>query len=281
MTRPPKDTNKPGHASQPKSGDDRMARLEQALAEARARNTEVEARLADHKARLKTLGNGREESMRQLAEAREQLRRMTIERDEVRQQLARVDGMQTATAALPDEPATDESQTPDTLPSIEELMSSLHNMNEAGARLSAAHLQGRIQADTRKERSQEMLSPEIVFPERYAPTARTEGSTDAQIKCVLVLLDAQQPMKYPLYKAQMIIGRADSADIQIDSHFLSRQHARVTLTDAGVVIEDVESKNGIKINSKHTSKQILRHGDLLSLGGLCLRFLDTAADDSG
>jgi len=278
MTRPPKDTSKPGHASQPKIGDDKIARLEQALAEARARNSEVEARLADHKARLKTLGNGREESMRQLAEAREQLRRMTIERDELRQQFARVDGMQTATAALPDEPATDGPQNPDTLPSIEELMLSLQEM--PGARPSGH----RDHADARKDPSQEMLSPEIVFPERYAPTARstgTTGSTDAQIKCVLVLLDAEQPMKFPLHKAQMVIGRADSADIQIDSHFLSRQHARVTLTDAGVVIEDVESKNGIKINSKLTSRQILRHGDLLSLGGLCLRFLDTAADDSG
>ncbi|HZL94107.1 MAG TPA: FHA domain-containing protein, partial [Vicinamibacterales bacterium] len=192
------------------------------------------------------------------------------------QQLARVDGMQTATAALPDEPAADEPQNPDTLPSIEELMSSLNDMRERSAKPRSGHL-----AETRKEPSEEMLSPELVFPERYAPTARTAAAADAQIKCVLVLLDAEQPMKFPLYKTQMVIGRADSADIQIDSHFLSRQHARVTLTDAGVVIEDVESKNGVKINSKLTTRQILRHGDLLSLGGLCLRFLDTTADDSG
>ena len=72
---------------------------------------------------------------------------------------------------------------------------------------------------------------------------------------MLVLLDAERPIKYPLYKETMTIGRADIADIQIDNGFLSRLHARVVSTPEGVTIEDVESKNGIRVNAKLTPRQ--------------------------
>jgi pSer/pThr/pTyr-binding forkhead associated (FHA) protein len=138
-----------------------------------------------------------------------------------------------------------------------------------------------MKAEANTDASEEMLAPEIVFPEQFAATAQRAGSTDARVNRVLVLLDGEQPIKFPLYKADMLIGRAESADIHIDSHFISRLHARLVLTDEGVTIEDFESKNGIKINSKLTNRQTLRHGDLLSLGGLRFRFLDAGAEEAG
>jgi FHA domain len=277
MAHPPRDPEQPEDPSQPNTGrDETIARLEQALAEALARNAQSEAVLADQRARLKTLGNGREEGMRALVEAREQLRMASIEREELRKQLARVDGMQTATITLPDEPTSQERQPPAALPSIEDLMATLGEMKEPGAKASAGHLH--MRAEAHADASAEMLAPEIVFPEQFAATKQNAGSTGERINRVLVLLDGEQPIKFPLYKDEMIVGRAESADIQIDSHFISRLHARLLQTEAGVTIEDFESKNGIKINSKLTNKQTLRHGDLLSLGGLRFRFLDAAAD---
>jgi pSer/pThr/pTyr-binding forkhead associated (FHA) protein len=96
---------------------------------------------------------------------------------------------------------------------------------------------------------------------------------------VLVLLDAERPIKYPLYKETLTIGRADSADIQIENRFLSRLHARIVSTPNGVIIEDIESKNGIRVNSKPTARQELRHGDVVDLGRLRFRFIDASADD--
>jgi pSer/pThr/pTyr-binding forkhead associated (FHA) protein len=96
---------------------------------------------------------------------------------------------------------------------------------------------------------------------------------------VLVFLDAKQPIKYPLYKKVMTIGRAEDADIQINGDFVSRVHARLLCTDTGVTIEDVDSKNGIKVNSKLTERQTLRHGDVLGLGRLRFTFIDTAEAD--
>jgi pSer/pThr/pTyr-binding forkhead associated (FHA) protein len=77
----------------------------------------------------------------------------------------------------------------------------------------------------------------------------------------------------------MTIGRADSADIQINSDFISRVHARLVSTTFGVFIEDVDSKNGNKVNSKLAERQALQHGDVLGLGRLRFTFIDTTVGD--
>ena len=97
---------------------------------------------------------------------------------------------------------------------------------------------------------------------------------------MLVLLDPERPIKYPLFKEVMTIGRADIADIQINNGFVSRLHARVVTTHDSVIIEDIESKNGIRINSKLAERQPLKHGDVVDLGRLRFRYLDMASDDA-
>ncbi|HVY66643.1 MAG TPA: FHA domain-containing protein [Gammaproteobacteria bacterium] len=249
--------------------------LMQALAEA-------QAVIADQKARLKSLGNGREETMRALGTARAELERVSRERDQLREQLTRVEGMQTTTIALPEEEApASPTQTSGTLPSIEELMADLGSIRESGAGAAAGHLHMKVSAPPEEELSVEMLAPALVFPEEYAATDSKSRDRGGATTRVLVLLDGETPIKYPLYKEEMTIGRIDVADIRIDSHFISRLHARVIAKPDGTAIEDIDSKNGIKVNGKPTTSHTLRHGDLVSLGGLRFRFLDTAAADAG
>jgi hypothetical protein len=269
----------------PTKGDERdraIARLEKALGDALARTEATESMLDDQQARLKSLGQGREETMRALTETRDELRRMAIERDELRKQLARVDGMQTATIALPEDdpglpaPAAD-------VPSLEDLMSALGAIEEprsgGGVRV-AGHLHQHVQRPHDDDGSEEMISPQLVFPEQFAETAKTgEHNIEASVTRVLVLLDPEKPIKYPLYQESMTIGRAESADIHINNGFLSRLHARVISTPASVKIEDYESKNGIRVNGKIAQSQLLNHGDIIDLGRLRFRFIDTAADD--
>jgi uncharacterized coiled-coil protein SlyX len=250
--------------------DDDVERLRLALAEA-------QAVIADQKARLKSLGAGREESLLALATARDELKRVGRERDELRKQLTRIDDMQTSTVALPeDEEPPIAPATSATLPSIEDLIADLSSIRESGNG-AEGHLHLKAAAPGDDDASEEMLSPALVFPEEYAKTDESARGM-APATRVLVLLDGSQPIKYPLYQSEMTIGRVEAADICIDSHFISRLHARLVATSVGTKIEDIESKNGIKVNGKLTQSQELKHGDLISLGGLRFRFLDLAAE---
>jgi hypothetical protein len=271
MTRPGDPTRQTGDER-----DRALERLEKALREALARSEAAEAVIQDQRARLKTLGSGREESMRALADARAELQRVSRERDELRVRLSRVDSVQTATIALPDDGI--EPPPVMTVPSLDELMSALGNIEEPRGPRVAGHLHQRVQAAQDVERSEEMLSPEIVFPEKFASTAES-AKHQAPTSRMLVLLDNERPVKFPLVKETMTIGRADIADIQINNGFLSRLHAQVVSTTNGVTIEDVESKNGIRVNSKIVTQHRLKHGDVIDLGRLRFRFIDAAADD--
>jgi pSer/pThr/pTyr-binding forkhead associated (FHA) protein len=158
-------------------------------------------------------------------------------------------------------------------------MADLSSIRES-PRGAEGHLSLKVTAPSDREASEELLPPSLVFPEEYGAGGK-KPSKDQGTTRVLVLLDGKQPIKYPLYKSEMTIGRIDAADIKIYSHFISRLHARVVTTDKGVSIEDIESKNGIKVNGKLAARHALQHGDLVSLGGLHFRFLDIEAGDAG
>src|SRR3954471_17707190 len=71
------------------------------------------------------------------------------------------------------------------------------------------------------------------------------------------------------------IGRSSSADIAFDDGGVSRRHAVVmTRTDGGVEILDDGSPNGTFVNGERVRRQVLAHGDIITLGRRSLRFLD-------
>jgi hypothetical protein len=245
----------------------------QRLEDSARRSSTAEHKLADQQKRLAALGNGREETMRLLAEARAELARVGAERDQLRKSLARIDGMQEATIALGEE-EIEEPSIHQSLPSIDELMVSLSSIEEAGTQHDSGHLLSPVVGDD--EESQEMIAPELVFPEEFAKeNAKKRAAAHARVSRLLVFLDDEQPVKYPLYKNVMTIGRSEQADIRIDSDFISRVHARLVSTEKGVVVEDVDSKNGIRVNSKLTARHSLQHGDVIGIGKLRFTFIDT------
>jgi chromosome segregation ATPase len=93
----------------------------------------------------------------------------------------------------------------------------------------------------------------------------------------LVVMIAGEACDYPIVKKLMTIGRGHDNDIRIQSHFVSRVHAKISTKGIATIIEDVHSKNGILVNSERVKRRVLRHGDVVSLGGeLNLRFVDAS-----
>jgi hypothetical protein len=262
----------------------KVERLEAGFTErleaATLRHKSAETKLADQQQRLVALGHGREETMRRLADTRAELARVRAERDDLLKKLDRTEGIQTATVALTEEQVEEPTIHP--LPSMEDLMASLDKLasqEEDRSPLEGGHSLAQVSLD--ESQSQEMIAPELVFADEYAEHDEKDehasaGAARLPVSRLLVFLDAAQPIKYPLYKPVMTIGRSDKADIHVEGDFISRVHARLLSTNDGVVVEDIASKNGIKVNSKLTERQILHHGDVLGIGKVRFTFIDTS-----
>jgi chromosome segregation ATPase len=93
---------------------------------------------------------------------------------------------------------------------------------------------------------------------------------------LLVLLQGEHPVKHPIYKPNMVIGRGPDTDIQVPGRFASRRHARIYAEGDEIYVEDLGSMNGISVNAKVVRRQRLHDGDVLDVGGSQLRFVDPA-----
>ncbi|HEX5504947.1 MAG TPA: FHA domain-containing protein, partial [Thermomicrobiales bacterium] len=78
--------------------------------------------------------------------------------------------------------------------------------------------------------------------------------------------------------AGLTIGRQDGNDLVLDDARISRQHARLEVRGGDLVVTDLGSANGTRINGRAVSgSQPLRPGDVLQLGGTKLRLEAPAA----
>lgn len=80
-----------------------------------------------------------------------------------------------------------------------------------------------------------------------------------------------------LDKKMMTIGRTSDNDICIPSKLVSRSHARLLIGPNAVIVEDAGSTNGCLVNDVLVKQQLMREGDVLSIGDLKYR-LRTRAD---
>lgn len=78
------------------------------------------------------------------------------------------------------------------------------------------------------------------------------------------LLDAQE----------LLIGREETADIVLDDDLVSRRHAKIRRDWSGTHVEDLGSRNGIKVNKKWLKKKTLKDRDELEIGSFRLLYLD-------
>lgn len=75
------------------------------------------------------------------------------------------------------------------------------------------------------------------------------------------------------------VGRAPESTLRLDENGISRAHARLVPTDAGVQIEDLGSTNGTFHNGKRILRAEARHGDEIGFDTLRFRVLSTSPAD--
>ncbi len=77
---------------------------------------------------------------------------------------------------------------------------------------------------------------------------------------------------------EYLLGRSADCDLRFDDPSLSRSHARLRHANDGWELEDLGSKNGVRINGTGVRKAGLADGAWLSLGDLLARF-ELVSDD--
>ena len=78
---------------------------------------------------------------------------------------------------------------------------------------------------------------------------------------------------FPLLLRETLVGRIYSNHLVVDDRAVSRVHARLTLGDAGVRVEDLGSRRGTIVNGQRlTAPALLSDGDELVVGELAFIF---------
>jgi serine phosphatase RsbU (regulator of sigma subunit) len=73
--------------------------------------------------------------------------------------------------------------------------------------------------------------------------------------------------RVPILGDRVTIGRARDSDIPLEGRGLSRHHAEICRTSAGLVLRDLGSRNGTRLNGKLVRRdEPLRPGDVIGVG---------------
>ena len=81
-----------------------------------------------------------------------------------------------------------------------------------------------------------------------------------------VLEGADRGKVYHTDSIPVTIGREEGNSIQLNDERISRFHTKIQLDHTDLVLTDLESTNGTKVNGEEVQLRILRHGDVISLG---------------
>jgi hypothetical protein len=84
--------------------------------------------------------------------------------------------------------------------------------------------------------------------------------------------------EFDLPRGATLIGRSLECHLTIDDPLVSRLHARITVDDSGAYIEDLGSRNGVRLNGVGIQERVLlRNGDRVRIGTQDLVF--SSAED--
>lgn len=97
------------------------------------------------------------------------------------------------------------------------------------------------------------------------------------------LLVAEGPQAGRLHvvgEGSTTVGRGGDADIQINDPSASQLHARIHAVPGGFELEDLDSRNGTRVNGEWIKRTLLHHKDAIVVGGTNLLFLSNTQEQA-
>ena len=106
-------------------------------------------------------------------------------------------------------------------------------------------------------------------PGRFAVTAEVVEGPDVGAFAEVVLSDGG---RVPVGEEPLIIGRLPECDVVLGDPNVSRRHAEIRRTEEGLVVTDLGSTNGTRVNGVPVREQQLESGDEITVGSTTLVF---------
>ena len=98
-----------------------------------------------------------------------------------------------------------------------------------------------------------------------APAPAAGPALGADWSAEFIRLDGEPQISYPLGRRTRI-GRAAECELHIDSQSVSRNHALLLKGTRELIIEDLNSTNGVIVNGRKVSRLFLSDGDVVTIG---------------
>ena len=94
---------------------------------------------------------------------------------------------------------------------------------------------------------------------------------------ILLATEGKTVAERELRPGRLVIGRTPDNDLQIDSKFISRHHCQIVTQADACLIEDLNSTNGIYVQSKRVRRYNLNDGDVVQVGQHEIMYIDERA----
>jgi general secretion pathway protein A len=117
-----------------------------------------------------------------------------------------------------------------------------------------------------------MRAPDI--RQASAPSIKEPGQAVGKI---LLASEGKTVLERELRPGRLVIGRTPDNDLQIDSKFISRHHCQIVTQPDACLIEDLNSTNGIYVQSRRVRRHNLNDGDVVQVGQHEIMYIDERA----
>ena len=99
---------------------------------------------------------------------------------------------------------------------------------------------------------------------------------DPEPPTLIITLNGKIVQEITVDSEKLLIGRSSMSDISISHEFISKHHALVMKSGNALLIMDLNSRNGIFVNSKRITSKALRHEDIISIGDHRIKVIDVS-----
>jgi general secretion pathway protein A len=114
-------------------------------------------------------------------------------------------------------------------------------------------------------------------PDRTGSHPSSTPTPQAVVGRILLASEGKTVVERELRPGRLVIGRTPDNDLQIDSKFISRHHCQIVTQADSCLIEDLNSTNGIYVQSKRVRRHNLNDGDVVQVGQHEIMYIDERA----